>query len=102
MAIASRPQKSGPAALAILQTDDAFDLLFTDVVMPDGMNGYDLAAAARTLHPHLKVLFTTGYAGGVDDLADLSADQGRRRVLLKPYGRAALAEQVRAVLDLAA
>ena len=41
----------------------AIDLLFTDVVMPDGMTGYQLAAAARQLRPGLKVLFTTGYSG---------------------------------------
>ncbi len=65
---------SGPAALEILQDGDSFDLLFTDVVMPDGMTGYQLAAAARQVRPGLKVLFTTGYlrsdpgseAGGVD------------------------------------
>ena len=42
---------SGPAALEILQAGDGFDLLFTDVVMPDGMTGYQLAAAARQLRP---------------------------------------------------
>ena len=53
---------SGPAALAILRNDDNFDLLFTDVVMPGGMTGYQLAAVAQKLHPRLRVLFTTGYA----------------------------------------
>ena len=52
---------SGPAALEILLAGRHFDLLFTDVVMPDGMTGHQLAAAARQLRPGLKVLFTTGY-----------------------------------------
>src|SRR5208282_963313 len=52
---------SGPAALAILRSGETFDLLFTDVAMPDGMSGYELAEAARFLQPGLKVLFTTGY-----------------------------------------
>ncbi len=51
---------SGPAALDILQDGGGFDLLFTDVVMPNGMNGYQLAAAARQVRPGLKVVFTTG------------------------------------------
>ena len=39
--------ESGPAALAILRAGMTFDLLFTDVVMPEGMSGYDLAEAAQ-------------------------------------------------------
>ena len=52
---------SGPAALEVLLAGDSFDLLLTDVVMPDGMTGYQLADAARRLQPGLKVVFTTGY-----------------------------------------
>jgi CheY-like chemotaxis protein len=51
--------ESGPAALKLLRQRDGFDLLFTDVVMPAGMTGHQLANAARQLQPHLKVLFTT-------------------------------------------
>ncbi len=54
---------SGPAALDVLQDGGGFDLLFTDVDMPNGMNGYQLAAAARQVRPGLKVVFTTGYSG---------------------------------------
>jgi len=85
------PAASGPAALAVLQSGEACDLLFTDIVMPDGMNGYDLAKAARGLRPGLKVLYTTGYAGGHEEDAT--------HLLRKPYTRHALACAVRRALD---
>jgi signal transduction histidine kinase len=83
---------SGPAALAILRSDEPVDLLFTDIVMPEGMNGYMLAEAAWRLRPGLRVLFTTGYA------AELSEHDGQP-MLHKPYDRRALAQAVRALLD---
>lgn len=52
----------GPAALKLLESDAPIDLLFTDVVLPNGVDGRRLAAAARRLRPDLKVLFTTGYS----------------------------------------
>src|ERR1700693_5836216 len=51
----------GPNALAILDTPTRIDLLFTDIVMPGGMNGRQLADEAVLRRPGLKVLFTTGY-----------------------------------------
>lgn len=54
---------SGPEALAALRRDDPIGLLFTDVVMPLGVTGVDLARQAQALRPGLKVLLTTGYAG---------------------------------------
>jgi CheY-like chemotaxis protein len=54
---------NGPAALEILAAGNGFDLLLTDVAMPDGMTGYQLAAAARQIRPALKVLFTTAIPG---------------------------------------
>ena len=51
----------GPQALEILKQRQPFDLLFTDVIMPGGMNGRHLVAAAKALRPDLKVLFTSGY-----------------------------------------
>ena len=88
---------SGPAGLAILRSGATFDLLFTDVVMPDGLSGYDLAEAARHLQPSLKLLFTTGYARDLSMDADAMRD--RWPVLRKPYRRQDLAKAVRAVLD---
>jgi CheY-like chemotaxis protein len=80
------------AALRILGHNDHIELLFTDVMMPDGMNGIDLARTARQARPDLKVLLTSGYPGanrGVNEFP----------MLPKPYRRAELARRLRAVLD---
>jgi two-component system CheB/CheR fusion protein len=86
--------ESGPAALARLRSGARFDLLFTDIVMPEGLTGYVLADAARGLQPDLRVLFTTGYAGDAGN-----GDPGSQAVLRKPYRRQDLAKAVRAALD---
>ena len=52
----------GPSALRALAAAPRIDLLITDVGLPGGMNGRQVADAARSLRPHLKVLFITGYA----------------------------------------
>jgi two-component system CheB/CheR fusion protein len=88
---------NGPAALGILRSGKMFDLLFTDMVMPEGMSGYDLADAALRLQPRLKLLFTTGYASDLSGEVDGQHD--RQPVLRKPYRRHTLAEAVRSVLD---
>jgi PAS domain S-box-containing protein len=85
---------AGAAALAVLEADPAaVDLLFTDVVMP-GMNGCQLAQAARRLRPGLPVLLTTGYA---DDAALADADVPWP-LLHKPWRREDLARKLREVL----
>ena len=52
---------SGPEALEVLRQDTTIDLLFTDVLMPGGMHGPQLVAAARRLRPELKILYTSGF-----------------------------------------
>jgi signal transduction histidine kinase/ActR/RegA family two-component response regulator len=52
----------GPSGLKFLQSDASVDLLITDVGLPGGMNGRQIAEAARRLRPNLQVLFITGYA----------------------------------------
>jgi CheY-like chemotaxis protein len=52
----------GPTAMEILQSDLSIDLLMTDVGLPNGMNGRQIADAARSIRPGLKVMFITGYA----------------------------------------
>ena len=52
----------GPSGMRVLQSSERIDLLITDVGLPGGMNGRQIADAARVLRPDLKVLFITGYA----------------------------------------
>ncbi len=91
---------SGREALGLLDQAGEIDLLFTDVVMPGGMNGRDVAEAARRARPNLKVLFTSGYAEGA------LQNDGRlaKGVLLlaKPYRKRDLAEKVREALSASA
>ena len=73
------------------RTGETFDLLFTDVVMPDGMTGYQLAAAAQRLRPGLKVLFTSGYFRSELDAAPAEA-VATDIMIRKPYRRHELAD----------
>ena len=82
------------AALERLQQDARVDLLLSDIVMPGGMTGVQLSAAARQLRPGLPVLLTSGYAAGV--AADGAADVA---LLMKPYDRETLARSLHAVLQ---
>ncbi|MGF6768734.1 PAS domain S-box-containing protein [Paraburkholderia sp. GAS199] len=84
-------------ALAILGSGEAFDLLFTDLVMSGILNGVGLAREARRLRPDLRVLIATGYAEAVIDVTDVNG--ARFKVIHKPYRQADLAREVRKVLD---
>jgi CheY-like chemotaxis protein len=87
----------GHAALDILQRPGEIDLLFTDLVMPNGMNGQDLLRRAREHRPGLKALFTSGYSEHViKHRGDAAADVP---LLGKPYRKQQLAAAVRHVLD---
>jgi signal transduction histidine kinase/CheY-like chemotaxis protein len=86
--------RNGPAALAILRTPEEIHLLFTDVVMPGGMFGPELARQALKLRPHLKILFTSGYS----EQPVNSLDGIETRILNKPYRRTDLAFMLRSVL----
>jgi len=88
---------NGPDALQIIRGRAHIDLLFTDVIMPGGMNGPQLVEAAHSVRPQLKVLYTSGYT------ENAIVHQGRldKGVLLlnKPYRRAELAHKVRLALS---
>ncbi|WP_410481887.1 PAS domain-containing protein [Pseudomonas plecoglossicida] len=87
---------NGPAALAHLQSGERPDLLLSDIGLPGGMNGRQVAERCRERYPDLKVLFVTGY----DESAahcDGQLLQGTR-VLTKPFELDVLAEQVRELL----
>ena len=87
----------GHAALAILKQPVAIDLLFTDLIMPGGINGQELLRRARELHPDLKAMFTSGYSEQF--LQDRSSAEVTVPLLNKPYRKRALAEAIRGVLD---
>jgi CheY-like chemotaxis protein len=76
----------GFQALAKLQEHNDIDLMFSDVVMPGGMNGFDLAQAALTIRPNLKIVHTSGYPKG----AMVHQEEPRFRegfIIMKPYRR---------------
>lgn len=75
----------------------AIRLLFTDVVLPGGMTGAQVAARARELYPELKVLFTTGYARNAI-FHHGRLDKGVQ-LITKPFSLTDLAAKVRDVLD---
>jgi signal transduction histidine kinase len=86
----------GVEAMAILERDEPIDLLFTDIVMPYGINGIQLARQARKLRQDIKVLLTSGYT-----MQTLSAEYGAEKeftIIGKPYRQAELAEHVRRAL----
>ena len=87
---------SGPAALVVLDAGERIDLIFSDVVMPGGMTGYELAVHARERIPLLKVLLTSGYDAGLASEQDTTGSE--LRVLRKPYKQAELARALREVL----
>ena len=84
----------GPAALTILDSGRPLDLLFTDVMMPGGLDGRELATRARAQRPDLPILLASGYA----ELADSTARPEPFEIMTKPYTKQMLAQRVRAVL----
>jgi len=88
---------SGPEALELLDNEEAIDLLFTDLIMPGGMNGVVLARSAKRKRPRIKVLLTTGYAEASIERVDARGTEFD--ILNKPYRRSDLASKVRIVLD---
>jgi len=85
---------SGEQALDLLRQGARVDLLFTDVIMPGGMNGLQLVDEARRLRPRLPVLVTTG---DMDELPGRGQGQ-RLNILAKPYKHGDLLERVEAAL----
>ena len=82
----------GPSGLRVLESDAPVDLLITDVGLPGGLNGRQLADAARMTRPDLKVLFITGYAeNAIIGNGQLAPGM---RVLTKPFVMATLAERI--------
>jgi CheY-like chemotaxis protein len=88
---------SGQEALKLIAARDDVALLFTDIVMPGGMTGAELAQRALVSHPALKVLYTSGYTDTAvfdNGLLEHGCD-----LLSKPYTKEQLAQSVRDILD---
>lgn len=85
------------AGLKVLESDVKIDLLITDVGLPGGMNGKQMADAARVRRPNLKVLFITGYA---ENAAISNGHLGRgMHVLSKPFPMDKLATSIRHIIE---
>lgn len=91
--------KDGLEALQILEKDQDFELLLTDIVMP-GIDGIELSQMATTACPDLKVMFITGFAAVTVGQTD--PDQNNAKVLSKPFHLNDLVKQVDALLEKAA
>ena len=87
----------GGAGLKILQSDARVDLLITDVGLPGGVNGRQVADAARTTRPDLKVLFITGYAENAV-VGNGHLDAGMQ-VITKPFAMSVLGARVREIIE---
>jgi PAS domain S-box-containing protein len=83
----------GPAAVDLLAKGLQVDLVFTDLVMPGGMSGYEVARHVQDSYPGTRVLLTSGYAEDLMHGDKLAANN--LKLLRKPYRQAALAEAVR-------
>jgi signal transduction histidine kinase/DNA-binding response OmpR family regulator len=81
------------SALRRLESDEPVDLLFSDVVMPGGCNGVELAQKARAIRPDLKVLLSSGYVGEAGSLVGDSFE-----MIDKPFERSTLAARLAALL----
>lgn len=81
----------GQSAIAVLEQEEAIDLLLTDMVLPGGMSGADLAAHARAKRPVLKVLLTSGRPEFLEDT--------EFAVIGKPFRMAELSRKLQEVLD---
>jgi CheY-like chemotaxis protein len=84
--------EDGPSGLRILQSDARIDLLITDVGLPGGMNGRQVADAARVTRPGLKVLFVTGFAENAA-VGNGHLEPGMQ-VMTKPFVMAELANKI--------
>ncbi|MBT5080983.1 MAG: PAS domain S-box protein [Rhodospirillaceae bacterium] len=88
--------EDGSGALSVLSNGPQIDLLFTDVVMPGGMSGIELARRVLLHWPNLKILYTTGYAE--DIVAKAGTLQDDAIMLRKPYDKIQLAAAIAQIL----
>jgi signal transduction histidine kinase/HAMP domain-containing protein len=87
--------RNGAEAIEMIEGGQQFELLFSDVVMPNGMTGVELAREARRLRKGIKILLTSGYAG---DVLERHRAVDEFPLIDKPYGLADLGRRVRSIL----
>ena len=87
----------GPAAVEMLAAHPDVELVFTDLVMPGGMTGYDVARHVQETYPETRVLLTSGYAEELMN-GDKLSERGLK-LLRKPYRQATLTDAIRETLD---
>ncbi len=88
--------RNGAEALQMLESGQTFELLFSDIVMPNGMSGIELAREAKRRNNSIKVLLTSGYAG---DLLERHRSVDEFPIIDKPYQLTDLAQRMRSILD---
>lgn len=86
---------NGTEALQLLHSDRRFNLLLSDIVMPNGINGIELAREATQLHSGIKILLTSGYA---DEALQRHQAVGEFPIIDKPFGLTDLAHRIRSIL----
>lgn len=87
----------GPAGLRVLESNARIDLLITDVGLPGGLNGRQVADAARVTRPNLKILFITGYAENA--IIARGRFNNGMHVLTKPFQTETLAARIREIIE---
>jgi signal transduction histidine kinase len=92
--------ETAPEAMRVIDGDARVDVMFTDVVMPGGVSGFDLAEHARARRPDLGILFTSGFTEV--SLRNNAALEQSAGLLSKPYRLEALARKIREALTLRA
>jgi two-component system cell cycle response regulator CpdR len=91
---------NGLDALEALKSDQSFELLLSDIVMP-GMDGIELSRSATNISPKLKVMFITGFAAVAMGQQNTSPERAAPRVLPKPFHLKELVGQVESLLKAA-
>jgi PAS domain S-box-containing protein len=89
--------ENGPQAMAVMERGDEVDLVFSDIIMPGGMSGYDVARTVRTKRPDIKVVLASGFHN--EELARGDRFLDGISVLRKPYSRGQLAQVLSAALS---